>query len=137
MKRIFLGKESKGVGRQLRISVALIGAFALASCVSTPPAPTLELQSAEQAIIQAEQARVADYASPELRAAREKLTAAQAAVREEDMEKAWRLAEQAKVEAELAQAKAQVAKAQKVNDEMKKSTRSLQQEMQRNTGVQQ
>jgi len=50
---------------------------------------------------------------------------------------AERLAQQARVEAELALAKSQATKAQVVNDEMRKSTDSLKQEMQRNTGAQQ
>lgn len=124
-------------GQWLWISIAFAGMLALASCMSSPIAPTGELQSAEQAINQAEQARVADYASPELRAAREKLTAAKAAVNKEDMILAKRLAEQSKVEADLALAKAQVTKAQLVNDEVMKGTESMQQEMQRNKGVQQ
>lgn len=137
MKQNAYGNISKVTKQRLRMSIIFVGALTLASCMSKPVAPTQELQSAEQAITQAEQARVADYASPELREAREKLTAAQAAVRKEDMTLARRLAEQSKVEADLAMAKAQVAKAQLVNDEMKKGTKSLQQEMQRNTGVQQ
>ncbi len=137
MKQNVYGTESKAAGQRLPMSIVFVGALTLVSCMSKPVAPTQELQSAEQSITQAEQARVADYASPELREAREKLTAAQAAVRKEDMTQARRLAEQSKVEADLAMAKAQVAKAQLVNDEMKKGTKSLEQEMQRNTGVQQ
>lgn len=136
MNRNLYVKKSKQTGRRLRISIALAGSLALASCMSKPVAPTHELQSAEQAIIQAEQARVADFASPELREAREKLTAAQAAVRKDEMTLAKRLAEESKLDADLALAKAQVAKAQVVNDEMKQGTRSLKQEMQRNMGVQ-
>jgi hypothetical protein len=69
--------------------------------------------------------------------ARTKLTAANAAVEREEMLLAERLAQQARVEAELALAKSQATKAQVVNDEMRKSTDSLKQEMQRNTGAQQ
>lgn len=137
MNQNLTGTPSRQAGQHMRLSIVFVGALALASCMSKPVAPTQELQSAEQAIIQAEQARVANYASPELREAREKLTAAQAAVRKEDMVGAKRLAEQSKLEADLALAKAQVAKAQQVNDEMKKGTKSMKQEMQRNTGVQQ
>jgi ATP phosphoribosyltransferase regulatory subunit HisZ len=103
--------------------------------MSSPVAPNQQLQSAEQSINQAEHARVADYASPELREAREKLTAARSAVHDEDMTLAKRLAEESKVEADLALAKAQMVKAQQVNDEIQKGTDSMQQEMQRNTGA--
>lgn len=109
----------------------------LSACASPTTPPNQALQAAESAISHAEQARVADYASPELGVAREKLTAANAAVQREDMLLAERLADQSRVEAELALAKSQAAKAKVVNDEMLKSTDSLKQEMQRNTGAQQ
>lgn len=106
----------------------------LAGCASTPPAPNEALQAAELAIANAEQARVADYAAPELGEAREKLTAARVAVAEKDMAKAARLAEKSRADAELATAKSQAAKAQEVNDELNKNINTLQQELQRNSG---
>lgn len=122
-------------------ATALAALLVLSGCASPLVPPTQELQAAEAAITTAEQARVADYASPELGEARVKLTAAQAAVqkaeRQEDMLQAKRLAEQSKVDAELALAKANAAKARTVNSEMIKSTDVIKQEMQRNPGVQQ
>jgi hypothetical protein len=47
---------------------------------------------------------------------------------------AERLAEQSRAEAELASAKAAAAKAKAVNDEMKRSTSTLIEEMQRSSG---
>jgi outer membrane PBP1 activator LpoA protein len=107
----------------------------LVACASTPP-PTQQITAAEVAIAHAEQAQVADYASPELGEAREKLTAARAAVVKEDMKTAKRLAEQSALDADLATAKLNAAKAKTVNDEMLKSTSVIKQEMQRNPGVQ-
>lgn len=107
----------------------------LAACAAAPLPPTAELQAAEQAIDSAEQARVADYASPELAAARVKLTAANSAVQLKEMDMGRRLAEESKVDAELALVLSQATKAKQVNDEMQKSTNSLKQEMQRNTGA--
>jgi hypothetical protein len=49
---------------------------------------------------------------------------------------AQRLADESRAEAELAAAKTAAAKASAVNDEMKSSTATLIQEMQRNTGEQ-
>lgn len=118
------------------LAIGIVALF-LNACASPPPPPQQALQAAESAIKNAEQARVADYASPELGVARTKLTAANAAVEREEMLLAERLAQQARVEAELALAKSQATKAQVVNDEMRKSTDSLKQEMQRNTGAQQ
>ena len=122
-------------GTTLFITSALVGVLALAACSSAPKPPTEALQAAEQAIETAEQARVADYASPELGEARDKLTAARMAVQEEEMEQGQRLAEQSRAAAELALARAQASKANVVNDEMKKSTSTIKQEMQRNPGV--
>ncbi|MWV17380.1 DUF4398 domain-containing protein [Pseudomonas sp. L-22-4S-12] len=113
------------------------GGLLLSACAERPLPPSQALQAAESAISNAEQARVADYASPELGVAREKLAAANAAVQQEQMLLAEHLAEQSRVEAELALAKSQAARAKMVNDEMLKSTDSLKQEMQRNTGAQQ
>lgn len=120
--------------RFLRLSAGAAGLLVLAACASVPQPPTEALQAAELAISNAEQARVADYASPELGQAREKLTAARAAVQQENMVLGQRLAEQSRVNAELASAKAEAAKAKAVNDEMRKSTETLKQEMQRNPG---
>jgi len=113
-----------------------LGLLMLSGCASTPQPPTQALQAAEMAITTAEQARVADYAAPELGEARQKLAAANAAVQAKNMTQAQRLAEQARVDAELAVARNDVGKAKIVNDEMKKSTDTIKTEMQRNPGVQ-
>jgi hypothetical protein len=110
-------------------------ALIVTACAAAPVPPTQELQAAQTAIESAEQARVADYASPELGEARDKLIAANAAVQREEMANARRLAEQAQVDAQLALARSQAAKARLVNEEMRDSTNSLKVEMQRNTGV--
>lgn len=120
--------------RRLAGAAALV--LALTACAAAPVPPNSELQAAQTAIDSAEQARIADYASPELGLARDKLRAARTAVDQEDMESARRLAEQAQYDAELALASTQATKARRVNEEMLKSTRSLKEEMQRNTGVQ-
>jgi hypothetical protein len=124
--------------RRLRISVASVcilgGALALNAGAATPE-PTVALKAAEQAIAAADQTRVADAASPELKEAREKLTAAQSAAHEKNMVLAEQLAVEARMDAELASAKTEASKARAVNDEIKQSTATLAQEMQRNTGA--
>lgn len=125
--------ENAKVG-MIRVT-SITGLLIMAACASEPVPPTEALLAAETAITTAEQARVADYASPELGDAREKLTAARTAVAEKKMDTAKRLAEQSKVDAELALAKAGVSKAGAVNDEMQKSTGTMQEEMQRKTGA--
>lgn len=115
-------------------SIALV--LVLAACAAAPTPPTSELLAAKTAIETAEQARIADYASPELGAARDKLSAANSAVQREEMTTARRLAEQSQADAQLALARSQATKAQLVNEEMLNSTNSLKVEMQRNSGVQ-
>jgi hypothetical protein len=119
--------------KPLKLISAVTGLLMFTACASVQPPPTSELQAAELAIATAERDRVADYASSQLSDAREKLTAARSAVQKEEMNKALRLAQQARVDAELASALAEVAKAETVNEEMLKGIDTLKQEMQRNT----
>ena len=114
--------------RWLIVTTVLLSVMACSSV----PAPVAELAAAEQAILTAEQARVNTYAASELAEARKKLQDARAAVVQKDMLQASRLAQQSKLDAELALARAGAAEAMAVNDEMKKSTEILQQEMLRN-----
>jgi outer membrane PBP1 activator LpoA protein len=118
------------------IGTTFLALLILSGCASTPQPPTSDLLAAEQAIASAERARVSDYASVELSDARDKLSAARSAVREEKMVQAQHLAQQAKADAELASAKSEVAKARIVNEQMQKGTDTLKQEMQRKTGDQ-
>lgn len=115
------------------VITSIVAQLTLSGCASTPKAPTEALQVAELAIANAEQARVADYASPELGQAREKLLNAKVAVEKEQMTRARWLAEESKASAELATARASAAKAKAVNDELQKGNAVLEQELQRNT----
>lgn len=113
--------------------VVLIG---LSACASTPNPPNLEIQAAELAIANAEQASVAANAAPELQEAREKLSAARAAIEQKEMISGRYLATEATANAELASAKSEMIKSKAVNDEMLKSIDALKQELQRNSGAQ-
>ena len=121
-------------GSRLRLAAGLAGVLLIAACASTPPAPTAQLQAAQQAIATAEQMDAGRHAAVELGEARTKLAAADTAVREEKMEGAARLADESRVAAELAASKTATVKATAVNDEMKRSTGTLIDEMQRTTG---
>jgi hypothetical protein len=90
--------------------------------------------AASQAITTAESAEAPRYAAGELAASRSKLLAANTAVTAKDMVTADRLAQESRVEAEFAAAKATSAKARMVNDEMRKSTKAIAEEMNRNAG---
>lgn len=109
----------------------------LAACATKPLPPTQEISAAEQSLTDAEQARVAEYALPEMQEAREKLSASRAAVKNEDMVLAKRLAQQASIDIKLASAKAELAKAEAVNTDMTKNIDVLKEEMQRKTGDEQ
>ncbi len=130
---IKLNNETRG-GFTPYVAALAMTSILLAGCSSPPKAPNEALQAAELAIATAEQARVADYASPELGEARSKLTAARTAVAKEEMVSAARLAEQARADAELATAKAAAAKAQAINNDLGKTINTLEQELQRNSG---
>ena len=135
MKQLPIRSTKNRAVPSLRLVAAAAGLFTLVACASAPPAPTHALQAAESAITNAEQARVADYASIELNEARENLAAARKAVQEEDMARAERLADQARVNAELASANAGLTRARIINEEMQKSIDVLKQEMQRGPGA--
>lgn len=103
-------------GRALTL-LALMTAAALTACGSRAARSGDSLDAADLAVTRAEQARVADYAAADLRAAREKLAAARDAARRAEAtqdgklatQASW-LAEEARVDAELATARAQQAK---------------------------
>jgi predicted nucleic acid-binding Zn-ribbon protein len=75
-----------------------------------------------------------EYASLDLKTARDKIDQAKTAMRSKDKDyvAAGRLLEEAQVDAELAEAKSKTAKSQKVVAELKKSITTLRDEIQRN-----
>ena len=131
-----------------RIGVALVlaaGCAGLCACGSSPvttqPLPMDAIVRAETAISRAEDARVADYASQDLRTAQEKLNAARETAQraadgknEKEAEQAQWLAEEAIVDVELATAKAQAARYDAANREIERSIDALKQELQRSVG---
>jgi len=121
-------------GSRPRMAVGVTAVLLLAACASTPPAPTANLQAAQQAIAAAERSEAARYAPGELSEAHIKLALADSAVSEKKMVVAERFADQSRAEAELASAKTSAAKANAVNDEMKRSNGTLVDEMKRGSG---
>ena len=120
----------------LLAAASLTSVLLLAACASPPP-PTASLKLAQQAIATAEQNEAGRYAPGELAESRTELAAANTAVSDKQMVTAKQLAEESTAAAEFASAKTADAKANAVNDEMKRSTATLVQEMQRNAGAQQ
>jgi hypothetical protein len=115
-------------------AAGIAGALALAACASAPPPPTESLQAAQQAIVTAEQANAGHFAPGELGEARAELVSANAAVTDQHMVIAERLANESRTEAQLAFAKTAYVKAQAINDDMTRSNGALIEEMQRKSG---
>ena len=127
-------KSGRAIRRRLRIALPVLIVIATAACASTP-APDTNLQSARQAIANAERDDAASVAAVELGEARAKLSAAQQAVTGKKMLIAARLADESRAAAELASARTSASKAEAVNADIEKSTATLVEEMQRNTGA--
>ena len=123
---------SRHVTRSIVLGVPFLLLFG-AAWAKTPP-PTENLQAAQQAIANAERVDAATNSAVELGEARSKLSLANAAVADKQMIVAQRLADEARAEAELAAARSTVAKANAVNNDMKRNTSTLIEEMQRKTG---
>ena len=119
--------------RRFRIALPALLLFS-AAAIAAPPIPTTNLQAAQQAIANAERVDAATHAGVELGEARGKLSAAQHAVEEKKMVDAQRFADEARVEAELAAAKAGAVKALAANEDIRRGTSTLVDEMQRKTG---
>ncbi|MFC5355563.1 DUF4398 domain-containing protein [Azospirillum himalayense] len=95
-----------------RAATILSASLGLAACAGSVPPPTAQLGASAQAIQQAERAGALQHAPAEFQSAREKLAAADAAMREDERTQARRLAEQAQADAELATVRSQRATAQ-------------------------
>jgi outer membrane PBP1 activator LpoA protein len=118
---------------RLPVAAGLIAAGLLAGCATVPP-PAENLRAAQQAIANAERVEAGRYAAADLSSARTKLSSADTAVTEKRMTLAQQYADESRAEAELAAARTSATKANAVNDEMKRSTGTLVEEMKRNSG---
>jgi len=119
--------------RRLRLALPALLLFAGAA-FAAPPIPTTNLEAAQHAIANAERVDASTHAGVELGEARGKLSAAQRAVEEKKMVVAQQFADEARAEAELAAAKSGAVKAMAVNEDIKRSTATLVEEMQRKSG---
>jgi len=126
--------RARDTRRRLRIAIPALFLLATVACASTP-IPETNMQSARQAIANAERVDAASMAAVELGEARSKLSAAQQAITEKNMVAAERLADQSRAAAELASARTGAAKALAVNANIEKSNATLIEEMQRGAGV--
>ncbi len=113
------------------------GALVLSACATAPQPPTDALQAADIAVANAHKDRAAEYAPLEMRTAHEKLAAAHNNGDKPDEQRVtqsrW-LADEARADAELASAKTRFAQADLVNQDLRKSSETLRQELQRSSG---
>lgn len=103
----------------------------LAACASKGVLPSTQLDAARASIAQAESAGALDAAPVELLSARDKLSKAEAAAREERFDAARQLAEAAEADAELAERKSRAAKAEAAAAELARSNALLRKEIDR------
>jgi hypothetical protein len=104
----------------------------LSACAGTPP--KAELGAAEAAVSEADHAGAATRAPVELNNARIKLQRVQDAASRNRQEEAARLAREAEADAQLASAKSQSAAANAALTQIRQSTSTMQEEVQRQTG---
>lgn len=88
----------------------LAGLIVLATGCSSTPQPRTEIALSDSALQSAELAGAREYAPIELRKAREKRDAVDAAMQAEEYDRAARYSREALVDAELAKAKAEAVK---------------------------
>lgn len=122
MARVRYSPLSRG-----RAPLAAVVPLILVACTSTPP-PVAEISAAQTAVTAAEQANAAQHAPADLDRARDKVLRAQAAVQEDENERARRLAEQALADARLAEAKSRADIAQQNADQVQSSINALRSE---------
>ncbi len=120
--------------------LACLGAaLALSACAASPPLPNDALQAADIAIATADGEKAAEFAPVELKAARDHLAGARAALgkdpSEKDVIRSRRLADAAQADAELASARARNARASAVNVELQKNIDTLREELRRSGGA--
>ena len=104
-----------GASSPLSLPILAIAVSALTACVaSTPSNQTLE--AAEKAIAEAETVLVRDYPPAELGEARDNLSAARAAAKQDNMGLAAALARSSEANAKLAVAKAEAEKSRRMGE---------------------
>ena len=115
----------------IRNAIWCLVAFGIVACAATPM-PSDKLAVAKSSVERAEQAQAGQFAQVELTAARNKLTAAQAAADKRDADVAARMADQAQVDAQLAESTARAKQQEQLAAQMDASLDDLRNEARRN-----
>jgi uncharacterized protein YqfA (UPF0365 family) len=120
-------------GRGVRIALAAFSltTLSLVGCASHGPLASAKVSQAERVVDEAQQAGATVSAPVELRAAQDKLTAAQTAMAKGKNDTAIRAAEQATIDGEYARAVATNHRANAVADEMGQYIKVLREELER------
>lgn len=110
---------------------AIAAGFALflTACSSTPDAPPPELPAARAAIEQSDPQALNRYAPVEMREARARLDAAEAAWRDERYDDTRRNAAEAVATVRLARARAEAARAEEARDDVASTIKTLEEEV--------
>jgi hypothetical protein len=124
-----MGEQMKGTFRSVWVLLGVCLLLAAGCAAKTAPVETIS--GAEMAIEAAEESSASLNAPLELKLAKDKLEQANAAVKQEEFEKAKRLADEALVDAKLAQTRSLATKQKKLADEMRGSIEALQKEIKR------
>jgi hypothetical protein len=126
-------KWSAQADRQIRaVVMAACLALVVTACASTEKRDmAAQLAVARSTVADAMSAGAPEMAPVEMKAAEDKLNAAEKAAMEKDYKRAVRFAEEAQVNARLASSRTQAAKAQQAADALKESNRALGNEMNR------
>lgn len=132
MDSVFLTSKISVPARRLGPIVLFI---LVAACAAAPVAPTASLAAAELAIQRAESDGAGQLATAELDRARQSLARANSEIVMDQMAIAKRYADEARVTAELASARSEAIKAAAINDEMKRSSEALLEEIRRAGGT--
>ena len=120
----------------IRVSAVVALAVTLTACGSKAPRPVSELALADSALKNAETSGAREYAPIELRIAREKKEAADAAMADEKYAKARKLTMEAHADADLARAKSDAEKSRLALKEAKDNIEMLRKEAIRTSNAQ-
>lgn len=117
-----------------RLCMVAVLAAGISACGSKAPRPVSEMALASSALKNAESSGAREYAPIELRVAREKKAAADAAMAKKDYSRAALLTSQVQVDAELARAAADAEKSRLALKEAQDNIQMIRKEVTRTSG---
>ncbi|KRB99552.1 hypothetical protein ASE11_07535 [Hydrogenophaga sp. Root209] len=119
------------IARLLALTALTALTLVLMACATKTPAPTQELALSRVAVETAARAGAAELAPTELNIARQKQALAEAAMSQQQYDRALLLSDEVQVDARLAEVKARSNRADKAATELREDGRALRQEIER------